>query len=93
MDLWPVAKKQLDIIYTYLQDDGLMDFERANKEWWIHIDWREGLHKEVSLQGVSIFTLQNTYELAKMIGKEQEVRKIPGLVKKMSKAAKRHFYK
>lgn len=92
LDLWPVAKKQLDIIYNYLQDNGLMDFERANKEWWIHIDWREGLHKEVSLQGVSILALQNTYELAKMIGKEREMKDIPEIVKKMKKAAHKHYY-
>lgn len=92
LDLWPAAIKQLDIIYTYLLDSGLMDFERANKEWWIHIDWREGLHKEVSLQGVSIFALKNTYDLAKMIGKEQEVRNIPAVVEKMKKAAHKHFY-
>lgn len=92
LDLWPVAKKQLDIIYTYLQDNGLMDFERANKEWWIHIDWREALHKEVSLQGVSIFALQNTYELAKIIGKEHEMRNIQGIVKKMKAAAQKYYY-
>jgi hypothetical protein len=31
-DLWETAKKQLDIIHLYLQDNGLMNFEKASKE-------------------------------------------------------------
>ncbi|MFA6702126.1 MAG: glycoside hydrolase [Dysgonamonadaceae bacterium] len=92
LDLWPVAKKQLDIIREYLSEEGLMDFARANKEWWIFIDWREELHKEVALQGVSIFALQETVELAQMIGKESEVRELPTMIKRMKKAARDNFY-
>ena len=91
-DLWVVAKKQLDIIHTYLQPDGLMDFKKANKEWWIHIDWKDNLYKEVSLHGVSVFALKNTYELAKLLGKEQEVSELPALIEKMTKAAYRRYY-
>ncbi|MGE5395326.1 MAG: glycoside hydrolase, partial [Candidatus Saccharibacteria bacterium] len=29
-ELWPVAKRQLDIIYKYLQPDGLVNYEKAN---------------------------------------------------------------
>lgn len=92
LDLWPVAKKQLDIIREYVNKEGLMDFTRASKEWWIFIDWREELHKEVSLQGVSIFALQETVELAQMIGKESEVRELPSMLKRMKKAARHNFY-
>ncbi|MBK5196537.1 MAG: glycoside hydrolase, partial [Proteiniphilum sp.] len=92
LDLWPVAKRQLDIIREYLNEEGLMDFVRANKEWWIFIDWREELHKEVSLQGVSIFALQETVELAQMIGKESEVKEIPSMIKRMIHAARNNFY-
>ncbi|BBD46134.1 MAG: glycoside hydrolase [Proteiniphilum sp.] len=92
LDLWPVAKKQLDIIYQYVDKDGLMDFARANREWWIFIDWREGLHKEVPLQGVSIFALQETYKLAQLIGKEDEVKNVPPLIKKMKSTARKKFY-
>ena len=91
-DLWKVALKQLDIIDAYLQDNGLMNFEKANKEWWIFIDWRSGLHKEVSLQGVSIYGLQQTYELAKMLGKEKELASVPKKLKKMTDGARKHFY-
>ncbi|SBW01122.1 glycoside hydrolase [uncultured Dysgonomonas sp.] len=91
-DLWPVAKKQLEIVRTYTQENGLMDFERANSEWWVFFDWKPGLHKEVALQGVSIFALKETYELARLIGKEKEITYIPSMVKKMSKAAYKEYY-
>ena len=91
-ELWKVAKKQIDIIDIYLLDNGLMNFEKANKEWWIFIDWRDGLHKETALQGVSIYGLKQTYELAKMLGKEKELADAPKKIKKMTDSARKHFY-
>lgn len=92
LDLWPVAKKQIEIIDKYLQPDGLMNYDRAKSEWWIFFDWKDGLHKEVALQGVSVFALKQTYELAKMLGKVAEVSAYPAMISKMSKAAYAHLY-
>jgi hypothetical protein len=91
-DLWKVAKKQLDIIDMYLQENGLMNFEKASKEWWIFIDWRNGLHREVALQGVSIYGLKQTYELAKILGKEKELAHVPKMITKMTNSARKYFY-
>lgn len=91
-DLWPVAKKQLDIIRTNVRPDGMMDFEKVNKDWWVFFDWKEDLYKEVPLQGVSIFALKESYDLAKMLGKENEVADLPALRKKMVKSARKNFY-
>lgn len=91
-DLWPVAMRQLDIIPMYLQEDGLMDFVRASKEWWIFFDWKDGLHREVALQGVSIFALKEACELAKLLGREKEVAHFPAMIKKMTNASKKHYY-
>ncbi|MDR1623773.1 MAG: glycoside hydrolase [Tannerellaceae bacterium] len=91
-DLWKVVKKQTEIIPLYLQENGLMNFEKANQEWWIFIDWRDGLYKEVSLQGLSIFALKQTYELAKLLGREKELDHLPKMIKKMTDAARKYFY-
>lgn len=91
-ELWPVAKKQLDIVRKYLKDDGMMDFEKANREWWIFFDWKDGLYKEAAFQGFNIFALKNTYELAKLLGKEKEVSDLPALIKRMTSAAKKNMY-
>jgi alpha-L-rhamnosidase len=91
-DLWPVAKKQLDIIRTYLLPDGMMDYERANKEWWVFFDWKDGLDKQAALQGLAIYTLKQTYELAKALNREQELADVPGMISKMSAAARAQLY-
>lgn len=91
-DLWKVISKQVEIASLYLQDNGLMDFEKATKEWWVFIDWRDGLHREVALQGITIFGLTQTYELACMLGREKELAYLPGMIKKMKNAAKKYFY-
>jgi alpha-L-rhamnosidase len=91
-DLWPVAKKQLDIINTYVLPNGLMDNERANKNWWVFFDWKDGLDKQAALQGLSIYVLKQTYELAKTLNKEDELKDVPTLIKKMSAAARDNLY-
>ena len=91
-DLWPVAKKQLDIVRTNVKTDGLMDFEKVKKDWWVFFDWKEDLYKEVPLQGVSIFALKESYKLAQLLGKEKEVADLPQLTDKMIKAARKNLY-
>lgn len=91
-DLWIVAKRQLYNVLPYLRQDGLLDYEKAAREWWIFFDWREGLDKEVALHGLTVFALKETYELAKMLGREGEIAQIPGVVKKMVAAARKNYH-
>ena len=92
LDLWPLVKQQLEIPKKYLGEDGMLDYEKANKEWWLFFDWRNGLDKQAALQGVVIWAYKNTYELAKMIGKENEVAELPAIIKKMSDATHKNLY-
>jgi alpha-L-rhamnosidase len=92
LDLWQVAKKQIEIPKKYIGDDGMMDYERANKEWWLFFDWRDGLNKQAALQGVVIWAYKNTYQLAKMLGKEKEVSELPALIEKMIQATHKNLY-
>lgn len=92
LDLWPIVKKQLDIPKPYIGKDGMMDYERAGKEWWLFFDWRNGLDKQAALQGVVIWAYKNTYELAKMLGKENEVSELPAIIKKMKVATHKNLY-
>ena len=91
-DLWPVAKHQLEIMDNYVSEDGLVDYERANREWWLFFDWKDGLNKHAAIQGLMIYTLQKTYELAGMLDKLDEVSGIPGQIKKMKKAAIKNMF-
>jgi alpha-L-rhamnosidase len=92
LDLWPLVKRQLEIPKKYLGENGMLDYEKANKEWWLFFDWRNGLDKQAALQGVVIWAYKNTYELAKMIGKENEVAELPAIIKKMIDANHRNLY-
>jgi alpha-L-rhamnosidase len=91
-DLWPLVKKQLEVPKKYLGEDGMMDYEKANKEWWLFFDWRNGLDKQAALQGVVIWAYKNTYELATMLGKESEVEELPAIIKKMTAITHKNLY-
>ena len=92
LDLWPVAKKQLDIARKYALPNGMMDYEKANHEWWVFFDWKDGLDKQAPLQGITIYTLNQTYELAKILGKESEVADLPAFAGKLKDAAHKNLY-
>jgi len=91
-ELWPVAKRQLNIIDEYVGENGLVDFERANREWWVFVDWKEELNREVTLQGIMIYAMGQTYELATMLGRQDEVEDVPELARQMKKAAMDNLY-
>ncbi|GAA4799150.1 alpha-L-rhamnosidase [Olivibacter ginsenosidimutans] len=92
LDLWPVVKRQIDLVTRYLQPDGRLDYDRANKELWIFIDWKDGLHKAVAIQGLAIFALKQAYQLAKHLGKEKELSGLPNMIQKMEQASRKYFF-
>ena len=89
-DLWPVALKQVEAALAYVGDDGL--FDRPRCPLWLFFDWRDGLDVATPMQGATIFALQQTYELARLLGRENEVKSYPALIRKMKTAARRHLY-
>ncbi len=91
-DLWPVVKSQVQFPKKYIQENGLIDYIQADKEWWLFFDWNRELDKQACLQGCVIWAYKNTYELAKKLGKEDEVAELPGLIDKLSKAAHKYLY-
>jgi alpha-L-rhamnosidase len=92
IELWPAAKKQLDIVKSYARPDGMINYVKAGKEWWVFFDWKDGLDKQAPLQGASIYALNQTYALAKLLGKESEVAELPALEKKLKTAAYKNLY-
>jgi alpha-L-rhamnosidase len=92
LDLWTVAKNQVPIPKKYIGEDGMMDYEKAGKEWWLFFDWRDGLNKQAALQGIVIWAYKNTYQLAKLLGKESEVAELPALIEKMTRATHKNLY-
>src|SRR4051794_26257854 len=93
LDLWQLAKKQMDNPKKYLLLNGLFDNVAAAKAgWWLFVDWSNSLDKQAAIQGIIIYTMKQTYELAKLLGKEQEVAELPALIKQMTNAARTSLY-
>jgi hypothetical protein len=92
-DLWPVAKKQLENITVHLNEQGLFNAEAASQaRWWLFVDWNDKLDRQTSIQGIMIFALKQTYDLAKALGKEKELQHVPALIKKLTEAARKNLY-
>lgn len=89
-DLWPVAKRQIEDALTYLDDNYV--FDKSKRSVWLFFDWRDGLDENTPVQGATIFALNQTYELAQMLGRENEVREWKTIEKNMMKAARKYMY-
>ena len=91
-DLFKVAKRQTEDAISYVDDRGIFDKDKRGGWVWLFFDWRDGLDVNTPMQGATIFALQQTYELAQMLGREQEVEEYPALIKKMTQAARKYLY-
>ncbi|WP_121355616.1 alpha-L-rhamnosidase-related protein [Flavisolibacter nicotianae] len=93
MELWPVAKKQLENISRFLLPNGMFDYAAAAKAgWWLFVDWSNTLDKQASIQGLCIFALQETLALAALLGKQNDISAVPGLIGRMTAAARKTLY-
>ena len=87
-DLWIVARQQLLQIMPNINEKGLFE---SSPNWWTFIDWNEQLDKQTSLQGIVIYALSKTWELAKVLEKQDELPQLPGLIDRMKKAARKYY--
>lgn len=93
LDLWPVVKKQAESPLVHLKRDGMFDDRQAMKDnWWLFVDWNKALDRQASIQGIVIYSLAQTYELARRLGKEREVSHLPALIARMTAAARKNLF-
>ena len=90
--LWQVAKRQTEDALTYLTPEYIFDIHK--RDVWLFFDWREheGLDVSAPMQAATIFALEQTYELARLLGRTAEVKQYPSVAAKMRRAALRHMY-
>lgn len=89
-DLWVVAKRQIEDALSYVDKDYI--FDRTRKDVWLFFDWREGLDENTPIQAAVIFALDQTCELARMLGRQDEVKDWKSIRNKMASAALKHMY-
>lgn len=90
-DLWPVVVRQIEMALRQFSPELIYDMQKPPL-YWLVFDWKDNYDRHASMQGLTIWALAQSYELAKRLGKEQEVKEWPSLVSKMKKAARRRFY-
>lgn len=90
-DLWCVARKQMEYALNYVDENDLFNPNRYAPNWFF-LDWRDGLDAHTPMQGAILFALSQSYELAKLLGKEKEVSEWPRIANRMKKAARRYLY-
>jgi hypothetical protein len=44
-DLWPVVKQQIEVPKKYIGEDGMIDYTRAGKEWWLFLTGNGWINK------------------------------------------------
>ena len=88
-ELWPTAKRQIDLVGSRHVDARGLFVDPGN--YWVFVDWREGLHKEAAVQGIMIYVLGSLSELAVHLGTQNEIVGLAELRKKMVAGAIQHL--
>jgi hypothetical protein len=88
-DLWPAARRQLEIIGRDVNAEGLYI---DPKNMWIFIDWSDKLDRNAAIQGVLIYAYRKTLALARRIGREVDVADYSARIERMVAAARKHYW-
>jgi alpha-L-rhamnosidase len=88
-ELWPVAHRQLEILFQYVDEKGLFQIPKG---YWAFIDWNMKLDRSASMQGVIIYAGRRLCELADLTGNHAQIKTYSALLDKMTKAAHEKYY-
>lgn len=91
LDLWQVVVNQITAAASYLDETNLYNPHKS-KPLWLFFDWREGLDTTTPIQGLFAFVLDKSYELATLLGKQDEVKEWPLWSANIKKAAKKMLW-
>ena len=87
-DLWPVVRRQMEILGQYVGADGLF---AAPPRSWVFIDWRDGLDRTAAMHGVFVYSLRQAMEIARTVGANAEQEDYGRRVEQMTAAARAAF--
>ncbi len=92
LDLWPVVKKQIEYSLGFFNEKNIYDSTLKKESLWLFFDWNDKLDKTVAMQGLMIFTLNSSIELAQILSKEKEVKEWTVISKKLTNTARKEMY-
>jgi len=88
-ELWPVARRQMEIVGQFVNGDGLFADPGG---WWLFIDWRDELDRTAPMHAVLLYCYRQALELARLAGREQEAAGYGERIARMTAAARSSLY-
>ena len=88
-DLWPVVRKQMDLLSACVGTDGVF---AAPAHSWVFIDWSDTLERAAAMHGVFVFSLRRAVELARRCEAASDAEKYERLIARMTAAGRSAFY-
>ncbi len=88
-ELWPVAKRQMEILSAYVDTGGLF---AAPPHSWVFVDWSDALDRTAAMQGIFVYCLRQAAELATRTGDGTTAEQYSRLGARMASAARAAFY-
>ncbi|MEJ0230757.1 sugar hydrolase (plasmid) [Klebsiella michiganensis] len=98
-ELWPIAKKQIELLLTHVGPNGL--FRAPDTEGFVFIDWNaakdqnsalKGLDRQAAMQGVLIYSCRSLLALGREISTQDDLSVFEIAITRLSNAAKSHFF-
>ncbi|HYG33267.1 MAG TPA: glycoside hydrolase [Clostridia bacterium] len=88
-DLWPVVRRQMEILGQYVGPDGLFAAPPGS---WVFIDWQDALDRTAAMHGVFVYSLRQAMELANAVGARDAAAEYSQRIQQMTAAGRRAFY-
>ena len=88
-DLWPAAKRQLEIVLQFVNKEGVFN-DPGNI--WLLVDWCKPLDRQASLQSIIIYALRHAVIFAQSIDQPGDAQEFAKKISIMEKAARENFY-
>lgn len=85
-DLWPTALRQIQISQEQFDSAGLV--QEGYPAEWCFVDWKQGLSKQASAQGIYLYCLQAGIRLAEMLGETETAQRLCADYEQKWKAAR-----
>ena len=89
-DLWPAAKKQIELSLGYFDEKGLV--KDSDVMGWCFLDWNLDLNKQAGAQGVYIYSLKAGKRICEILGDKEELSFIEKEIEEKTAAALEYLY-
>jgi alpha-L-rhamnosidase len=88
-ELWPVVRRQMEILSGYVSSDGLF---AAPAHTWVFIDWSNALDHTAAMHGVFVYSLRQALALARKVGDSPAATDYARRIDQMTGAGRAAFY-